>query len=94
MNRRIINQNVDNNSFNGTISTILSISIPNSQELTDVTNQSQDNNSNGNNYGAIQDNEEVGNFIHANNHNENMEENEDERINDFDITKINSNKTN
>ena len=91
MNRRIINQNVDNNSFNGTISTIHSISISNSQQPTNNTNQSQDNNPNGNNYGAIQI---VGNFMQANYHNENIEENEDERINDFDITKINSNKTN
>ena len=95
MNRQIINQNVDNNAFNGTISTIYSISISNSQELTDDTNHNhQDNNSNWNYDGAIQENAELGNFMQPNYHNENVEGNEDERIHYFDISRINSNRTN
>ena len=90
MNRQNINQNVDNNSFKDTISTISVISISNSQELTDYTNHSQDNNSNG----AVQENSEIGDFMRSNYNNENVEGNEDERINYFDISKINSNKTN
>ena len=63
MNRQNINQNVDNNSFKDTISTISVISISNSQELTDYTNHSQDNNSNG----AVQENSEIGDFMRSNN---------------------------
>ena len=95
MNRQIINPDVDNNSSNGTISTIFQISISNSQELTDDTNhQNQDNNSNGDNDGANQENVEIINFMQSNYHNETVEGNEDERINSFDISKINSNRTN
>ena len=89
-----IQQNLDNRRYNLNISSIHLNSLSNRQETTKDTNSLINSNSCAENNGILQINVQERNFIFAEHNNENVEGNEDERINDFDTNIINNNKTN
>ena len=89
-----IQQNLDNRRYNLNISSIHLNSLSNRQETTKDTNSLINSNSSAENNGILQINVQERNFIFAEHNNENVEGNEDERINDFDTNIINNNKTN
>ena len=94
MNIRNNQQNLDNRRYNLNISSIHLNSLSNRQETTNDTNSSINSNSSADTNRFLQENVQERNFILAVHNNENVEGNEDERINDFDISIINNNKTN
>ena len=89
-----IQQNLDNRRYNLNISSIHLNSLSNRQETTKDTNSLINSNSSAENNGILQINVQERNFIFAEHNNENVEGNEDERINDFDTNIINNNKPN
>ena len=97
MSRQNIFRNFNNNSYNHNMSTININFLSNRHESTNDKSLSQDSNSSSDINSSLQENSRVGNFIpaeHFNYNNENVEGNEDELLNNFDITIININKTN
>ena len=97
MNIRNNQQNLDNRRYNLNISSIHLNSMSYRQETTNDTNSSLNINSNADINGSLQENVLEGNFIlaqHSNYNNVNVEGNEDESLNYFDISKININRTN
>ena len=87
------NQNVENNVSHGNMSISYSIPVPDNPNLTLTTTN---DNSNANINGGLNENDLNGNFIpeYLNAYNNENQENEDEKINGFDISRINSNKSN
>ena len=97
MNIRNNQQNLDNRRYNLNISSIHLNSMSNLEETTNDTNSSININSNSDINGSLHENVQEGNFIlaqHSNYNNVNVEGNEDESLNYFDISKININRTN
>ena len=97
MNIRNNQQNLDNRRYNLNISSIQLNSMSNREETTNDTNSSININSNADINGSLHENVQEGNFIlaqHSNYNNVNVEGNEDESLNYFDISKININRTN
>ena len=97
MNIRNNQQNLDNRRYNLNISSIHLNSMSYRQETTNDTNSSININSNADINGSLHENVQEGNFIlaqHSNYNNVNVEGNEDESLNYFDISKININRTN
>ena len=97
MSRQNIFRNFNNSSYNHNMSTININFLSNRHESTNDKSLSQDSNSSSDINSSLQENSRVGNFIpaeHFNYNNENVERNEDELLNNFDITIININKTN
>ena len=87
------NQNVENNVSHGNMSISYSIPVPDNPNLTLTTTN---DNSNANINGGLNENDLNGNIIleDLNSYNNENTENEDEKINGFDISRINSNKSN
>ena len=97
MNIRNNQQNLDNRRYNLNISSIHLNSMSNREKTTNDTNSSININSNADINGSLHENVQEGNFIlaqHSNYNNVNIEGNEDESLNYFDISKININRTN
>ena len=97
MTSRCINHNRSNNSSNGDIPLIQAIPIQINQNSSENSINFQVTNSNSDFNGSFHDEGLAGNPIiedFINYHAEVIEGNEDEKINNFDITKININKSN